>query len=99
MEGYLLHKMPVWQRVLAVLAGLLLIIPGLVTDAIGIGVIGLIALWQLATRKKVETLPSSRLTCAVCTAEDLDTSPAQKQICSCAGLVLFLWTSMRAGCR
>ena len=58
MEGYLLHKMPVWQRVLAVLAGLLLIIPGLVTDAIGIGVIGLIALWQLATRKKVETLPS-----------------------------------------
>ncbi len=58
MEGYLLHKMPVWQRVLAVLAGLLLIIPGLVTDAIGIGVIGLIALWQFATRKKVETLPS-----------------------------------------
>jgi TRAP transporter 4TM/12TM fusion protein len=39
MEGHMMHKMPWWERIIAISAGLLLIIPGLTTDIMGITLI------------------------------------------------------------
>ncbi len=50
-EGWFLHKMPWWQRIVAAAGGLLLIYPGIVTDAIGIALVAIIALIQITTRK------------------------------------------------
>ncbi len=52
LEGYLLHHMPAYQRVLSLVGGLLLIYPGTVTDAIGIGLVVLLVIVQVATKKK-----------------------------------------------
>ncbi|MBQ8596486.1 MAG: TRAP transporter permease [Lachnospiraceae bacterium] len=52
LEGWLLDHMPWYQRVLSLLGGLLLIYPGLVTDAIGLGLVAIIVVLQLVTRKK-----------------------------------------------
>ena len=52
LEGYLLHKMSVIERILSVAGGLLLIYPGIVTDAIGLGIIVVVLLIQIATKKK-----------------------------------------------
>lgn len=52
LEGYFLHRMPWYQRVISALGGLLLIYPGLVTDLIGLGLVALVAVAQFATRKK-----------------------------------------------
>ncbi len=52
LEGYLLHKMSVVERILSVAGGLLLIYPGIVTDAIGLGIIVVVLLIQIATKKK-----------------------------------------------
>ena len=46
MEGYLLKKMRVWERILAIAAGLLLIDPGLATDLIGFSLIALVIVVQ-----------------------------------------------------
>ncbi len=51
MEGYMLTRMPVWQRIIAIGAGLCLMIPGIVTDTVGIALIILIYLLQRAGRK------------------------------------------------
>ena len=45
-EGYYDSKLNILQRLMAVAGGLLLIIPGLVTDAIGLLLIAVIILWQ-----------------------------------------------------
>lgn len=50
-EGWFLHKMPWWQRIIAAAGGLLLIYPGLPTDIAGITLVGVIALIQIITRK------------------------------------------------
>ena len=50
-EGWFLHKMPWWQRIVAAAGGLLLIYPGLITDLIGIILVASIALMQILTRK------------------------------------------------
>ncbi len=52
LEGFFLIKMPWYQRVLSAIGGLLLIYPGIVTDAIGLGLVGLVLVMQLITRKK-----------------------------------------------
>lgn len=52
LEGYLLHHMPWYQRVLSLIGGLLLIYPGIITDTIGIGIVAIIIALQLITRKK-----------------------------------------------
>ena len=52
LEGYFLHHMPAWQRVLSAVGGLLLIYPGLVTDLIGLGLVGSVLALQYLTRKK-----------------------------------------------
>ena len=52
MEGYLMRTMPWWQRVLALVGGLCMIIPGLVTDAVGLGMIALVVVIQFISKKK-----------------------------------------------
>ena len=52
LEGWLLKKVPWWQRIIAIAGGLLLIIPGWVTDVIGLVVgVGLIVLQILSVKK------------------------------------------------
>ncbi len=52
LEGYFLHHMPWYQRIICVTGGLLLIYPGLVTDLVGLGLVVVIFIAQIATRKK-----------------------------------------------
>ena len=51
LEGYLLDRMPWWQRAISVVGGLLLIYPGVVTDLIGFGLFGVVVAMQLILRK------------------------------------------------
>jgi TRAP-type uncharacterized transport system fused permease subunit len=51
-EGWLLHKMPWWQRIISAAGGLLLIYPGLATDLIGLALAGCVVLMQFFTIKK-----------------------------------------------
>lgn len=52
LEGYLMHGMPWYQRILSLVGGLMLIYPGIVTDSIGVGLVVLVVILQFATRKK-----------------------------------------------
>lgn len=58
MEGYLLKPMPWWQRVLALVGGLCMIIPGLVTDAAGLALIVLVIVVQLLSKKDKTKAPA-----------------------------------------
>lgn len=52
LEGYFLRNMKWYERILSVIGGLLLIYPGLVTDAIGVVLVGTILVFQLIFREK-----------------------------------------------
>ena len=52
LEGYLLRPMRWYERVVSVAGGLLLIYPGLVTDAIGLGLLAVVVAVQLIGQKK-----------------------------------------------
>lgn len=52
LEGFMKRKLPIWQRVLAVGAGLMMIEPRLLTDVIGIVVIGIIVVLQYLVKGK-----------------------------------------------
>ena len=52
LQGYFLHHMKWFERIFSVAGGLLLIYPGIVTDVIGIGLVGIVLLIQLLTRKR-----------------------------------------------
>ncbi|MBQ8763511.1 MAG: TRAP transporter permease [Clostridia bacterium] len=52
MEGYMVRHMPWWQRIAAIAGGLCMVIPGLVTDAIGLVIIVLLFLIQKFGSKK-----------------------------------------------
>ena len=52
LEGYFLHHMTWYERVFCVIGGLLLIYPGVVTDAIGLTLVGIAGVIQIATKKK-----------------------------------------------
>ena len=52
LEGYLMHNMKWFERVLSACGGLLLIYPGAVTDVIGICFVAVVIILQIATRKK-----------------------------------------------
>ena len=52
MEGYMYKKMSVIERILALVSGLLMIIPGIVTDAVGLALIVLIFIIQKIGAKK-----------------------------------------------
>ena len=52
LEGWLIHHMPVWQRIICLAGGLMLIYPGLVTDLVGVGLVGTVAAVQFITKKQ-----------------------------------------------
>jgi len=52
LEGYLLHKMSWYERIVNVVGGLLLIYPGLTTDLIGLALVVAVVVIQVLTKKK-----------------------------------------------
>jgi TRAP transporter 4TM/12TM fusion protein len=52
LQGYFLHDMKWFERILSVVGGLLLIYPGVQTDVIGLSLVAVVILLQLITRKK-----------------------------------------------
>ena len=52
LEGYFLHHMRWYERIMCVVGGLLLIYPGVVTEVIGLGLVAVIMIAQILTRKK-----------------------------------------------
>jgi TRAP-type uncharacterized transport system fused permease subunit len=53
LKGWMLHAMPVWQRVVAIAGGLLLIYPGVWTDVGGLVIVAGIFAIQYFTKKKI----------------------------------------------
>ena len=51
LEGWFLHRMAWYERVVSVIGGLLLIYPGLFTDVVGFALIGLVLVVQIITKK------------------------------------------------
>ena len=56
LEGYLLCHMPWYQRILAAVGGLLLIYPGLITDAVGLCMVATMVLLQAYSRRRAKAL-------------------------------------------
>ncbi|HEY8462615.1 MAG TPA: TRAP transporter permease [Bacillota bacterium] len=56
MEGYLLAKMNSFERIIALVGGLLLIIPEIITDFIGIALIAAVAVSQYLIKRKKNNL-------------------------------------------
>ena len=54
MEGYMYKKMPWWERILALVGGLCMVIPGVVTDAVGLALIILVFILQKVGVKKLQ---------------------------------------------
>ena len=52
LEGYFLCPMKNWQRILSALGGLLMIYPGILTDVIGLALVGAVLAMQVLDRKK-----------------------------------------------
>jgi TRAP-type uncharacterized transport system fused permease subunit len=52
LQGYFLHEMKWYERIVCVIGGLLLIYPGLVTDVIGLGMVAVVLGVQFLTKKK-----------------------------------------------
>ena len=53
LEGWFLHGMKWYERLLAAAGGLMLIVPSLQTDLIGLGLVGAVLVFQLLSRKKL----------------------------------------------
>ena len=52
MEGYMFKKMPVWERIMALAGGLMMIIPGWQTDIAGIALMAIIIILQKIGEKR-----------------------------------------------
>ena len=52
LQGYFLHSMKWYERIVSAIGGLLLIYPGIVTDAVGLGLVAIMLVIQLLTKKK-----------------------------------------------
>ncbi len=52
MEGYMYKKMPIWERLMSIAGGLLMIIPGWETDVAGIAIMIIVILLQKIGEKK-----------------------------------------------
>ena len=52
LEGYLLKHMPWYERIMSAVGGLMLIYPGLVTDTVGLCMVGAVVVLQLIERKR-----------------------------------------------
>lgn len=53
LEGFLIHSLTWYERVIAVVGGLLLIYPGTITDIIGMGFVAVMVAVQILTKKKI----------------------------------------------
>ena len=53
LEGFLFNKMVWWERLLCAVGGILLIYPGIITDSIGLVLIGIIFVIQLIKKKQL----------------------------------------------
>ena len=51
LEGYMIRNASWWERLLSIVGGLLLIYPGLVTDLVGLGLVGLVLIIQLLEKR------------------------------------------------
>ncbi len=58
LEGYFLHSMKWYERVISAVGGLLLIYPGIVTDGIGLALVALVLAVQFIYRKKATLTPA-----------------------------------------
>ncbi len=56
LEGYFMHRMTWYERIISAVGGLLLIYPGLLTDVIGLALVGTVLVIELLTKKKYRTL-------------------------------------------
>lgn len=56
LEGYLLTNMKWYWRVVIAAGGLMLIIPGVVTDAAGLALVGIVVVGQIVERKRMKAL-------------------------------------------
>lgn len=54
-EGYLMRKSSVTQRIIILIASVALIIPGILTDVVGLVFLGTIIMWQMLQNKKQRT--------------------------------------------
>ena len=52
LEGYMLHNMKWYERVLSAVGGLLLIYPGATTDIIGLSIVAVVVVMEFLTKKK-----------------------------------------------
>ena len=52
LEGYMIRNASWWERLLSIAGGLLLIYPGLVTDLVGLGLVGLVLIIQLLEKRR-----------------------------------------------
>lgn len=52
LEGYMFSNMPIWQRLLSVVGGLMLIDPGHMTDIAGVAIVGIVIVIQYLSKKK-----------------------------------------------
>ncbi|MBQ7045956.1 MAG: TRAP transporter permease [Clostridia bacterium] len=59
LEGYLIHRMAWYERLISAVGGLLLIYPGLVTDIIGLSLVAVVVVIELLTKKKSQNTPLS----------------------------------------
>ena len=59
LEGYILAHMPWYQRIISAVGGLMLIYPGIATDALGLGLVAVVVVLQLIERKKKDTLKTA----------------------------------------
>ena len=57
LEGFLIDSMPWYQRVLSAVGGLLLIIPGWVTDCAGLCLLAIVVVLQIVSRKQAKKQP------------------------------------------
>jgi TRAP-type uncharacterized transport system fused permease subunit len=55
LEGFFLHKMKWYERILSAVGGLLLIYPGLVTDTIGLALVAAVVILQVIGKKTALT--------------------------------------------
>jgi TRAP transporter 4TM/12TM fusion protein len=52
LEGFMMADMPMWQRILSVIGGLMLIYPGNLTDILGVAIVGVVLAMQVSARRK-----------------------------------------------
>ncbi len=61
LEGYIFGHMKWFERILSIIGGLLLIYPGIVTDLIGVALVGVVLTYHWITNRKNKNFPESKL--------------------------------------